>query len=135
MSTRGSVVDRVALRLWRPSRFGPSVGVDERDRARIMVGSVGGARRGGAATYVSGFCRGLIDGDIPHKDQIVVVIDSRWAEVNTDLVEEMQGRRCGRFRPHLSGAGYLEGPTGPGSDPGPGRQGDGSSGPLSSLAR
>ena len=86
---RGSVVDRVALRLWRPSRFGPSVGVDERDRARIMVG-LSVAPPGGAATYVSGFCRGLIDGDIPHKDQIVVVIDSRWAEVNTDLVEEMQ---------------------------------------------
>lgn len=50
---RGSVVDRVALRLWRPSRFGPSVGVDERDRARIMLG-LSVAPPGGAATYVAG---------------------------------------------------------------------------------
>jgi len=48
---------------------------------------------GGAGTYVGGFVQGLIDGEIPDRSSIVVVVSASWAATNEDSLEAL--RSCG----------------------------------------
>ena len=48
---------------------------------------------GGASTYAAGLLAGLVEGDIADRDQLVVILDQRWAARRPEAVEAL--RRSG----------------------------------------
>lgn len=66
----------------------------EQDRARVLIG-MSVAPPGGASTYVEGFARGVANADISNKDQLVVLLDSRWASSHVEAVDVMRSAGIG----------------------------------------
>lgn len=59
---------------------------------RVLV-DLSVAPLGGAGTYAEGFARGLVEGDIADRDQIVVLVDEAWASSHRQVVSELRGVR------------------------------------------
>lgn len=60
-----------------------------RPPVRVLV-DLSVAPPGGAGTYAAGFARGLVDGDIADRRDIVVLLDRGWAEANQQAVDVMR---------------------------------------------
>jgi glycosyltransferase involved in cell wall biosynthesis len=46
---------------------------------------------GGAGTYAMGFVNGLIDGSVPDRDRLVVIVDEAWASERSESIDRLRG--------------------------------------------